>query len=219
LMTIRRLMAAVAIVAFLTSALICMSNLELDDRFDGATSKGNPTSWSASASPKIVVDAFGGAIMVKPSLDGRITAVIEKHSLCKNLSEDVAKDALRYVQVDFVQEGDTIRIVTRPTADMPKNNYAVTGNYIYVSTTVEVWVPDGARLDLRTGFGSIWVEGRPVEIRSKNSGALRFDLGPIRGADGGPAVLKLKGSGGEASVDFDGTNYRYRGDVKPTQCG
>jgi hypothetical protein len=220
-MTIRGLIAGLAMVVLLSGCCLFVGQLKIswDDQFDGAESKEATRAWEAGASPKIVIDACDGAIMVKPSLDGRITADVTRHTLCKNLSKAVAEDALRYIHVEMIEEGDIIRIVTRPTEYMPKNNYARTGTYINVSTDIEVAVPEGARLDLRTGVGQIEVVGRPAEIRAKNNaGFVGFDLDPTRGlAQPGdsPKWLKLEGTGGNAEVDFDGSAYHFRGDIKP----
>src|SRR5262249_10612780 len=130
------------------------------------------------------------------------------NSNCKNNSQAIAEDALRFIDVEMSKEAETIRIVSRRTDNGATGCWSLT-------TSIEVYVPDGARLDLKAGVGSIWGAGSPQEIKATNGGATRFELGfsePTKPTD--PRLLKLEGWGGHVEISLGPTGYQFTGDVK-----
>lgn len=182
--------------------------IPLDDTFEGASSSTSK-SWPVGAMPSVRIDAFEGGIWVRPGRDGEVRAVVTGNSLCKNLSHRTAEEALAFIEVEMTRSADTVSIFTRPKMGGP----AGCGR----STSVEVWVPAGARLDLRTGVGSIHVVGEPLHVRAFNRmGAALFEVGgPGPNESGGRGRLVLEGWGGLVEIERDQGGYSYTGDVKP----
>jgi hypothetical protein len=189
LMAVMVVIAAAVLIPPVFIILLQVSGHRIDDDFYPASSAPVERFWPSSPSPKVVVESPDAAVYVNPSADGRIKVSVTRRSLCKNLSQAVAEDSLRFLRVEMVREGDTIRVVTVPTENMPKNEFEKTGTYITVYSIIEISVPDGARLDLSKGARVYSVEGKLDEI---------------------PATKDV-----EASVAFDGASYQFRGVVKP----
>src|SRR5262249_17688329 len=142
----------------------------------------------------------------------KVTATVARNSNCKNKSQAVAEDALRFIDVEMFQEAETIRIVSR------RSDNGATGCWS-LTTSIEVYVPDGARLDLKTGVGSIWVEGSPREIKATNTaGATGFQLEPPdRMRSSGPRPIKLEGWGGRVEIRQGPKGYEFSGSVNAVE--
>lgn len=212
-------MALLAMIAGLTlaglftayGAIVLIALAEMEDRYDSAR-ETQTESWDAGRTPLIEVDSFGGAITVEPGPVGRVEARIDRHGVCKNRSDAYAEAALKGIEIVVVRDGDSVRIVTR----VP--NGGTSG--FYLTTSIELRVPDGSRLDLKTGVGSIWVTGSPSEIKVRNpTGAIRFDLN-LPAENEVPARTHtpetLVGSGkGEIVIRFEDGRYVRSGPVRP----
>lgn len=182
--------------------------IPLDDTFAGAASS-TTKSWPVGALPWVRIDAFEGGIWVRSGRDGEVRAVVTRNSSCKNLSRRAAEEALAFIEVDMTRSADAVTISTRPKMGGP----AACGR----STSVEVWVPAGARLDLRTGVGSIHVVGEPLHVRAFNRmGAALFEMGGAGPNEpGGPGRLVFEGWGGLVEIEREQGTYSYTGDVQP----
>jgi hypothetical protein len=87
-----------------------------------------------------------------------------------------------------------------------------------LETSIELYVPDGSRLDLRTGVGSIYVTGSPAEIKAENRGGIElFELNPEPApelAGGRASRVNLRGWGGLVEIKLQGKKYLYSGVVQ-----
>jgi hypothetical protein len=147
----------------------------------------------------VTVDVFEGTIQVFPSGDGMVSAKITNVAVSE-LSPADAEEALGTIDLDMDHQADSIRIVAR----------GATRRNCRLETHVELRVPDGVRLDVRTGRGDIRI-GRdyrgstPVHlpirspsIRARNDskhrigyaeGNIIVEASPPLGAEGGPAAV------------------------------
>jgi hypothetical protein len=186
--------------------LVMVPLLGCDDEFQGA-SRSVEKSWPVTTSPTIIVDACGGGIWVRRGPANEVKVKVARNSSCKNKSWAYAEDSLRFIDVEMNQEADTVRIVSRRTDDGATE--------CYLTTSVEVYVPDGARLDLTTDVGSIWVEGSLREVRATNSaGAAGFELELPGQGTGETRPIKLEGWGGRVDIKLGSKGYEYSGSVK-----
>jgi hypothetical protein len=180
-----------------------------DDDFYGA-SKSIEKSVATSSQPTIIVDACGGAITVKPGRSGEVKALIDRNSNCKNLSQSIAEDALRFIDIKMVVEGDVVHIVTSRTDGGASK--------CYLTTSIEIYVPDRSRLNLKTEVGSIYVVGSPLEVKALNQGGvMAFVLTPPSDASIAPrrtASLNLEGWGGDVGIKLGKSDYEFTGPIK-----
>ena len=96
-----------------------------------------------------------------------------------------SRNALKQVDVRFVQKGDTVRVVAKQLGALPGTCS------LWVSTNL--YIPPGASVVLRTGTGSIAVSGEPSEVVAENQiGAIGadFKVGPT----GAPKVDRASGA-------------------------
>jgi hypothetical protein len=197
-MTIRSWMVVMLIVAFgsaaIPLALATMASL-LDDVYQSARTHVEK-SWSVRAPTKIIVDVFDGGIWVHPGQPGRVKAIVEPHCSCKNGSVQQAENALKVVDVEMTQEGDTIRVIAKQAGGSPMT--------CAVSTSTDLYLPPGSSLVLRTTTGSISVSGTPSEVVMENqigaTGA-NFEVGPGGAPKVDPtASARLEVVGGSVTV-------------------
>lgn len=189
--------------------LVVMPLFGCDDEFQGASRMVERT-WPVKSPPTIIIDACGGGIWVRRGGSNEVRAKIARNSSCKNKSWALAEDSLRFIDIGMAKDADTIRIVSRRTDD------GSTG--CDLTTSVEVYVPDGARLDLTTDVGSIWVEGSPREVRAINRvGAAGFELElPDRGPDQ-TRRIKLEGWDGPLAIKLGSKGYEFNGSLKAVE--
>jgi hypothetical protein len=149
------MMAVVAVAAVLLFLHQCVSALlsDLDDVFNepfGAIRK-ETKSWDLGPSPSITVDVFEGSILVVPSPDGKVNAEITSGVLAED-SRSAAHEALQTIDVQIDQRGDTLRISARGASGPHPGS-----SWVRKDVRVDLYVPPGVRLDLRTGRGDIQV--------------------------------------------------------------
>jgi hypothetical protein len=80
-----------------------------DDDFSGDMTRV-AQSWTVGATPRIVVDAFAGGIIVKRGTDGVVRATVARNSNCKNESQAIARGSLKFIDVEMGQQEDAIRM-------------------------------------------------------------------------------------------------------------
>lgn len=166
-------------------------------------------SWPASTPPTITVSNFSGGIWVRPSQEEVVTASVTRTSTCKNCSQLRAEDSLQLVEVDMVKEGEQIRIVTRRT-DHGRVD-------AIMEASVEIFVPNKARLYLQTNVGSIAVSGSPMQINAENRiGIMLFDLlaADSSSKTSSSTRVRLEGGAGLAKVDRAVKGYSFSGPLK-----
>jgi hypothetical protein len=189
--------------------LVVVPMLGCDDEFQGA-SKSVEKSWPVNTSPTVIVDACGGGIWLRRGPANEVKAKLTRNSSCKNKSWAFAEDSLRFIDVEMTQDAETIRIVSRRTDGGATE--------CYLTTSIEVWVPDGARLDLTTDVGSLYVGGSPREIKAINKmGATGFELEFADRDSGETRSIKLEGWGGRVEVKLGPKGYDFTGSVKAVE--
>ena len=175
--TIRRMMAAVAVIAVGLPAYPFFEELCSDDGPFHAIRQG-VKSWGGGPATSVIVEVFEGSIQVLPSTDGRVTAEIMALSLTSR-SQRVADRALETIDVCTSQRGNSIEIVARGAPSVPGPEWR---GYITNTAHVVLHVPDGVRLDLRVGKGEIDVGG-VVNVDHSWRGYFRAGTIPL-GTDG-----------------------------------
>jgi hypothetical protein len=145
--TVRRLMVAVAVAGALLYAYRSVPSVREilnDDPYHAYRSFKR--TWPAGPNPSITVDVFEGSITVMPGPDGVINANISTLAVTK-WSQAAADDARAAIDLGLHQQGDSLRITARGTSRAGIRSMA----------HVELSVPRGVSLDLRTARGSIRV--------------------------------------------------------------
>jgi hypothetical protein len=176
--TVRRMMAAAAVVAM----GLCVypwvyfwleEVSSIDPPYHALSRK--VTSWSCGPEPSVTVDIYEGSISVLPGTAGRITADILGVSVTKR-SQAAADRALGSIDVATRPTSDGVEIVARGDASVPGRRN------ITNDVNVQLFVPAGARLDLRVGRGQIAVGsgstsgGKPVH-QPVDASAIRACVG------------------------------------------
>jgi hypothetical protein len=215
--TVRRLMIAVLAVAlglFAYRVLPSISDILRDDPYPAFST--TTQSWDAGRTPSVTADVFEGWIQVLPSPDGKVTAKVTAVAVTK-LSQSDADRALGTIKLTMDQRGDSVRIVARGASE----------DRIRKDTFLELHVPQGVHLDLRTGRGEIRVGRdylgnvplhRPIaasSVRARNDskyrlgyaeGSIMIETSAIPRAGGGspiPTRLQLDAPGQiEILADF-----------------
>ena len=154
-LTTRKMMAAVAVAAVLLFLYQCISALlsAFDDVINEpfAAIRKEIKSWDLGPSPSITVDVFEGSILVVPSPNSKVNAEITASVLAQD-SRSAANDALQTIDVQTDQQGDTLRISARGASGPHPES-----SWVRKDVRVDLYVPSGVRLDLRTGRGDIHV--------------------------------------------------------------
>lgn len=147
-MKLRRKVLGAGILALIFTASLCGSYLVFmhDDMYYRAQIR-EELSWTAGPSPRIVVELSDGNISVVQSVGETVTSVLDRFAVAE-LSQSAAAAAASAIQVSTTQNGDTIRITIRPD---PK----VRACQLWAN--LELRVPNGAKLDLLTENGQIFV--------------------------------------------------------------
>ena len=102
-------------------------------------------SWDLGPSPSVTVDVFEGTIQVYPSPDHLVSAEITTVSQCKYSQSD--SDVALGIDLELNVRGDSIRISVK----------ASSGTGFRKEADVDLYVPQGVHLDVRTGRGEIRV--------------------------------------------------------------
>lgn len=103
--------------------------------------------FRTSDTPKVVVDNVSGHLTVLPSTGSQVLVTVIEHGT--GTSSEDAQAGLKALQVELRQEKDTITLTTRREG----------GNAARAWAEVELKVPTGASLSLRTGDGHITTHG------------------------------------------------------------
>jgi hypothetical protein len=146
-LTLRHSMAFVALVALMLCAYRALPSLLeiLDDGPFNAIGRVKK-SWDLGPSPSVTVDVFEGTIQVNPSPDHLVSAEITAVAQCKYSQSD-SDVALGTIDLELNVRGDSIRISVK----------ASSGAGFRKEADVDLYVPQGVHLDVRTGRGEIRV--------------------------------------------------------------
>lgn len=161
-------------------------------------------SFSTGGRPRVVVEMFNGGIDVITGSGTAVDVKVTKRGGGNSQSE--AEADLRNVEVQMVQDGDTIRVTARRT-----DSRVDIGNS---GASARLTVPNGALLDLRTSNGAIASSGPVGDVTARTSnGAMsvisalgQIDLKTSNGqitVNGGSGLLKLESSNGGLDITAD----------------
>jgi hypothetical protein len=140
--------AGVAVLLFLFQSIAWFVDC-LNEPF--AAIRKTSKSWDLGPLPSITVDVFEGSILVLPSHDDKVHAETTAGVLAED-SRSAAHEALQTITIQTDQQGDTLRISARG-ASCPHPG----SSWVRKDVRVDLYVPPGVRLDLRTGRGDIQV--------------------------------------------------------------
>ena len=149
--------------------------------------------------PRVSVETFNGSIDVTTGSGDTVQIEVTKRG--SGVSQSAAEDDLKNVQVNFTQDGDSVRVVvTRPQPHIGNSGASVT-----------IRLPEQAELDLRTSNGRITVGGAVNDVKARASNGpivvrgstgsldLQTSNGPIE-TDGGRGRLTLETSNGPITI-------------------
>jgi DUF4097 and DUF4098 domain-containing protein YvlB len=156
--------------------------------------------FKTKATPLIVVDTFNGVIDVTPGEKGIVEARVTKRA--GGSTQEEAEQDLENIEVSMKQEGDKIEIKVGKTDQSMWSNRGA---------SVELQVPEGTVLDVRTTNGKVNVVAITGDVKARSSnGAIhvkgtrgKLDLTTSNGgiqAEGGTGRLDLKTSNGPIAV-------------------
>ena len=139
--------------------------------------------FSVSAQPSVIIDTFNGSITVKVNPENKVEAIVTK--VGSGANQEAAEADLKNVDVDYTQEGETVRITARRVG--PKT-FGSSG------ASLDLKVPARTVLSLTTRNGEISTEGIQGDLVAQSSnGGLNVH--------GGKGKLDLKTSNGTIKVD------------------
>ena len=115
-------------------------------------------SFSVSGQPAVTVDTFNGPITVRAAADGKIEAVVTR--IGSGATMEAAQADIENVNVNYSQDGDTIRIVAKRTGP---RNFGSSG------ASIDLRVPANTSLLLTTSNGAIKALGIAREITARSS--------------------------------------------------
>jgi DUF4097 and DUF4098 domain-containing protein YvlB len=148
--------------------------------------KTEERSFTVSAKPAVTVETFNGDIRVATTPESKIEAIVTKTGSGANKA--AAEADLDYVKVDYIQEGDTVKIIAKRTR--PKT-FGSSG------AELELKVPAHAWLALTTQNGSISTRAMENEVVAHTSNGLI----EVTGSKG---KLELETSNGEIKIEAEG---------------
>ena len=119
-------------------------------------------SWQVSETTTVTVYTFCGAISVHSSPAGTVRVDVHPHGVCKNGRLEDAQTSVDDVDVQLMQDGDSIRICVEKT---PHPTRRLCG----VDAAVDLYAPPGSRLVLATDAGSMLITGELAEIVATNA--------------------------------------------------
>ena len=140
-------------------------------------------SYKVDGKPKIVADTFNGAIDVLTGAPDKVDIKVTKRA--GGPSQVEADDDLDNVEVRFEQTGDQVSIHVRSINPKP---------FVSRGAAIEIQVPDGSTLDLRTTNGKVGAVGLVGDtVAHTSNGSIQ-----IRGSRG---AMDLETSNGSSSTE------------------
>jgi DUF4097 and DUF4098 domain-containing protein YvlB len=157
-------------------------------------------SFTTTKAPRLVVGTFNGPIAVTTGAAGKTEIKVVK--TVQAASQDAAEADLKNVDVQMKQEADVIHVTAKPADDQRQTSRGA---------AVELRVPPGARLELKTQNGKVTASGETgdlavfttnggIEVKgSKGPQNLHTSNGQIS-VEGGSGKLDLHTSNGGIDV-------------------
>jgi RNA polymerase sigma factor (sigma-70 family) len=170
-------------------------------------------SFKVGKSPKVIVELYNGGIEIESTGEMSVEAQVTKQGQGK--TDELAKQALKSVEVKMSQDGDTVRIQEIKKDDRASRDFAG-------SATAVVKVPAGATLQLNTMNGAVTINGGTGEIKvhttngaikaSATKGALELRTSngaiSVKGATGPVDLKALNGP-----IDLEGENVAVKAET------
>jgi RNA polymerase sigma factor (sigma-70 family) len=160
-------------------------------------------SFKTGRAPRLVLELFNGGINLVADTEGRVDIRVTKQG--SGESEEAAQAALKNIDVEMAQEGESIRITAKRLEEARRTNSGA---------SAEVRVPSGAVVELHTSNGEVSLRGGSgkadvqtsngrIEVKKRTGPShLRTSNGPITVA-GGTGAMDLKTSNGAITVEAD----------------
>lgn len=160
-------------------------------------------SFSVGDAPQVIVETFDGGITVRRGISGQVECRVVKRVHAEN--SETAQAELERLNVEMGKVGETIQVAARPP---------ISGGNIRASAAVELVVPQGASVRLKSANGPIRVDqtAGPVQAETANGGIhLRDVTGSLNlvAANGSidcnarDAIIQAETANG--SIDFEGS--------------
>jgi RNA polymerase sigma factor (sigma-70 family) len=159
--------------------------------------------FKTGSSPRLIVELYNGGVNVVAKADRTINARVTKQG--SGESDEVAREALKRVDLKMTQEGETVRIVATEPEEFRREESRHTGSS---GASAEIEVPTGAALELHTSNGPVTITGGTGQANVKTSN------GPIRVTDNAGALTlhtsngSVRVQGGKGQIDLATTNGR-----------
>jgi Toastrack DUF4097 len=156
-------------------------------------------SFQTPTPPQIAVKTFNGSIDIVTTTQGSVKAKVTKRA--DGNSQEEAEANLQAIEVEMVQEGNTIQVTARQTEEQMRSNRGV---------SVELEVPDGSILDLSSSNGKISSIGLTGSVRAHTSnGGIE-----VKGSTGTLELHTNNGGiqveGGKGNLDLETSNGKIQ---------
>jgi DUF4097 and DUF4098 domain-containing protein YvlB len=160
-------------------------------------------SFKTGRAPRLVLDLFNGGIDLVADTEGRVEVRVTKQGAGE--SEEAAQAALKNIDVEMAQEGESIRVTAKRLEEVKKTSSGA---------SAEVRVPSGAVVELHTSNGEVSLRGGSgkadvqtsngeIEVKKRTGPLhLRTSNGAITIA-GGTGSMDLNTSNGAITVEAD----------------
>jgi hypothetical protein len=128
-------------------------------------------SFATGPAPRIIVEMFNGGIDVTAGAADKVGADVTRR--CGGETQEAANENLALVEIELLQEGDTVRITARQAKGAVLHN---------AGASAKVQVPPGASLELRSGNGKVTVQGvaGKTTVQTSNGGIqVKDGKGPL----------------------------------------
>ena len=116
-------------------------------------------SFKTGNSPSVTVEVFNGPVTIIADAAGAVDAKLTKQS--QATTEELAKEGLKNIEIEMVQDKDNIRITARRTQDKDRTSQE--------NVSAEVRVPAGATLNLKSSNGTVQATGGTGGINVETS--------------------------------------------------
>ncbi len=164
-------------------------------------------SFTTASRGALFIEADRGTMDILPSTNGQTSVTIRRKA--KALTEAEERQILQNHHIEFTQDGNNIRVVTRSEPKL-RNWFGKT----QLEVRYEVYLPVGFDADLKTSGGSIKVRELTGALDAATSGGnlILGHLGPVKGRTSGGSI-QLDECAANAELTTSG------GDIKAGKVG
>jgi RNA polymerase sigma factor (sigma-70 family) len=161
-------------------------------------------SFKTGKAPRLTVESYNGGIDVKVGEANRIEARVTKQGKAK--TEAAAQEALKRIDVQFTQDGDTVKVTARDKEEHDPTSQTEAG--------IEVTVPAAAVLDLHTSNGGVTVTGGTgnVGVKTANGGIRVKDSKGSLKLDTSNGAIKVNGATGRMELKTTNGSVEIHGE-------